>query len=536
MRRISFSCALLFAALLSAQDGFAEAPQAKPVKNVIMMVPDGTSVPCYALARWWRGGAPLNLDPYACGLVRTYSASSIITDSAASATAYATGRKTTNYYVSVSPSEVSSPGLEKPQPGETPRPMPTVAELARLSGRSVGIVATCHIVDATPAAFSSHSTNRKSWDDIFEQQAHSGFDVILGGGTKFLNAASRADKEDMAAAIRDQGFELVTGKAGLDAAKSKRIFGLFGSHAMAYDLDRDPALEPSLAEMTKKAIATLSSNEKGFFLLVEGSKVDWGAHANNPAGIVSELSAFDDAFKVALDFAKADGDTAIAVCADHGNSGISFGDRSAGSGNLDVFMKCLKKVKRTPEGLQKILAANPSPEAVKAKISELYGIDDLTQKELDAIVKAIPGSNFVEAVSAPMKARSHVGFTTGGHTGEEVALFCFAPGPRPGGVIENTDVNRWLRAWASLPAPEESPDALFAELKPLFEASGAKVSENLSDPANPVLNVEKGGRKLRLPVNRNYALLDGVKTRLPGVVVRIEGKWYAPAKLTELLK
>jgi len=128
----------------------------------------------------------------------------------------------------------------------------------------------------------------------------------------------------------------VDNAASLKEVRSNKLFGTFGrdkaATAMSYDIDRDPAVEPSLAEMTQKAIEILSANPKGFFLMVEGSKVDWAAHANDPVGLVSDILAFDDAVKVALDFAKQDGKTLVIAVTDHGNSGLSIPDRSLSSG------------------------------------------------------------------------------------------------------------------------------------------------------------------------------------------------------------
>ena len=526
----AFGVRLLATAILAALafGALAELPQSglRPVKNVIIMVPDGTSLAAYTLTRWYKGGS-LALDPYACGLVRTYSANSLVTDSAASATTYASGVKTTNGHLSVLPAKITAPAPRPVTPADVQRPVVTAAELAHRGGRAVGLVVTCHIVDATPAAFSAHSSSRARFEDIIEQQIFSGFDLFFGGGTKYLKAANGHDfSEDM----KSQGYELLKTKAEMQAAKGPKAFGLFGESSLPYDLDRDPEKDPSLAELTGKAIDILSRNPQGFFLLIEGSKVDYGAHGNDPAGIVGELSAFDDAFKVALDFAKADGNTAIIVCADHGNGGIAFGEKG-GSPNVDS----LKKIKRSTDGVAKAIGPSPSNEKVKETLASLYGIDDLKDSEAEALIKA---PKLYSALAALMSSRSHIGWTTSGHTGEEVALFCYAPGPRPTGVIDNTEVNRWLCAWLASPSPEEASRELFADIKPLLEAQGCTVEEK-ADPLKPgklSLLVTKGSSTLELIKNRSYALLNGRKVDLPAVVVKPEERWFAPRMTLELMK
>ena len=150
----------------------------------------------------------------------------------------------------------------------------------------------------------------------------------------------------------------------LKAKAGLKIFGLFAPEALAYELDRDPVREPSLAEMTAKAIEVLSIDRDGFSLMVEGSKIDWAAHANDPVGLVGDILAFDDAVKISLDFARRNGDTVVIAASDHGNSGISMGDRSTTSGYdtlpLSAFVDPLRKARRTGEGLESLLAPDRS--------------------------------------------------------------------------------------------------------------------------------------------------------------------------------
>lgn len=147
---------------------------------------------------------------------------------------------------------------------------------------------------------------------------------------------------------------------------SQKMWGAFSQGAMAYEMDRNTTRpeEPSLAEMTQKAIQTLSKDQDGFFLMVEGSKIDWAAHANDPVGIISDVLALDDAVKKALDFAKKDKNTLVVAVTDHGNSGISIGSSKTNSTydkiNISTFINPLKKATLTTEGALSLLNTDRS--------------------------------------------------------------------------------------------------------------------------------------------------------------------------------
>ena len=296
------------------------------VKNVILMIPDGQSVGATTLARWYNGGKALTIDEMACGLVRTYSSDAAIADSAPSGTAMATGFKSHTGFVGVLPDVNSMPGMNPLAKGDERKPVASVLEAAQLTGRATGIIATSEIMHATPADFTAHDPSRKNYDNLSEQQVYQEVDVVLGSGESYFTKEERGDGEDLVSEIKNMGYDYVTTIEEMNNSDSEKIWGMFAPVDMAYDFDRDPAKEPSLAEMTAKAISTLNKNENGFFLLVEGSKVDWAAHANDPIGVISDTLAFDNAVKVALDFAKKDGNTVVISVTDHGNGGITIGN------------------------------------------------------------------------------------------------------------------------------------------------------------------------------------------------------------------
>ena len=536
----SFPVILLVIALFTISSfavGIDEVKVYAPVKNVIIMIPDGMSSDVVTLSRWYNGGKALNLDSMASGLVRTYSSDAPIADSAPAATAIATGFKSHTGFVGVLPDANTMPGLAPLARYKKRAPIANILEAAQLDGKATGLIATSEIMHATPAAFSAHCPNRKDYDAISMQQVYQDVDVVFGGGTKFFTVAGRSDGNDLLAVIKEN-YQFVSNKAEMDGVKTGKVWGMFADSALAFDFDRDTQKEPSLAEMTQKAIEILSQDEDGFFLMVESSKTDWAAHANDPIGLISDFLAFDQAVGVALAFAKQNGDTVVIAATDHGNSGISIGN-GATSNNYDMlplsaFIDPLKKASLTGEGLEKVLTANRS-NAV-AVMEEYFGITDLTAEEIEAIKETKDGR--MNATVGPMIAkRANIGFTTGGHTGEDVPLYVYASGgvDQLTGTIENTDLARYMEKVMGV-SLQATTRQLFVPAKKGFEAKGATVRFDTSDAKNPVLVAVKGKTEIRIPVNTNLAYVNGVATKLDGVAVFDgTGTNYVPQSAIDLM-
>lgn len=535
--RAAFALALFLAipGLLIAQTGL---PAPRGIKNVILLIPDGMSVDAVTLARWYNGGAPLALDSMASGLVRTYNADTPIADSAPAATAFATGYKSDTPYIGVLPAKAGMWGVPSIVPDDIKRPVASILEAARLAGKGTGLVVTCELPHATPAAFASHDPSRKAYDDILEQEVYNGVDVVLGGGYQYLS--QRADGEDLIGALLDSGYSYVNSPEELAAIRSGKVWGLFAPIALAYDMDRDASVEPSLADMTGKAIDLLSQRKNGFFLMVEGSKIDWAAHANDPVGIVSDVLAFDRAVARAVDFASKRRDTLVIVVSDHGNSGLTIGNAATSSDYyatpLSTFIDPLKRAKLTGEGLEKLFNADRSN--ARQVMADWFGITDLTDDEVKAIVASKAGSmNYT--VGPMIAARARLGFTTTGHTGEETVLYTYSPDPagRLVGVWQNNDIARYMAKALGLDL-DATTKKLYVEATAAFAAKGASVTVDTSVAANPVLVVRKGSTELRIPRNKNYVILDGKQVATDGVNVFISdtGKWYVGRKVIDLLR
>lgn len=528
---------------LSAAANTSEKPQT--VKNVIVMIPDGMSVTGTTLARLYKGES-LALDPLASGLMSTWNGDGTIADSAPAGSAISSGWKSQSGNIASTGKKYDLPGVKTPRQGEELRPVATLLEAAKLSGRSAGIISTSEFMHATPADFSAHDPSRKSYDNLTEQIVYNNLDVILGGGAKYLKAENRADKEDMAEVLTSRGYTIVNTPDQLNSFDGKKLVGVFGKTdkhtALSYDLDRDPALEPSLGDMTQKALDVLSQNPDGFFLMVEGSKVDWAAHANDPVGIVSDVLAFDNAVAKAVQFAKKDGNTLIIAMTDHGNSGISIGDRST-STNYDKthwtsFINPLKKAKVTGEGFEAILesqSAKQDPVKIRALAQEWLGVDDLTDAEVKNIMGAKADSlNYV--VGPILAERAKIGFTTNGHTGEDVVLYSYDPrGRLLGGLMDNTEVAQFMAAALDVNL-EQATNRLFLDANAEFKAKGATVNEDVSDAENPLLVVKKGNQTLKIPRNKSIAWLNDKEVISEGVNVYNGSRWFVSQSLVDLIK
>ncbi|KEZ54524.1 alkaline phosphatase [Metabacillus sp. JX24] len=516
----------------------AEAKKAKPqAQNVIVLVMDGVSSSTTTLSRWYKGG-PLAMDEILTGGVRTYSAESAITDSAPAGTAMATGNKSNDKFVGVLPETVSSPGLDSSLADQPHKPVANVLEGAKLSGKATGIISTSEIQHATPAAFSSHASHRGEYDNIAEQQIYQDIDVVLGGGKDSLTTGtaknSRKDGENLVEVAEDRGYDIIESREELLNSRSSKLWGAFAPAALAYDMDRETTNpnEPTLAEMTKKGISTLSKDKDGFFLMVEGSKPDWAAHANDPIGMISDTLAFDAAVKEALDFAKKDKNTMVIALSDHGNSGISIGNQNTSADYPSIpvseYINPLKEAELTLEGAMKQLKPDQSN---KLEVAALYGIKNPTAEETQAINDS---KNLAKTLVELLAERANIGFTSGGHTGEDLFMYSYGPG-KPIGFVENTDIAH-ITASAMGFDLKELDKKLFVDAKTAFEAMGAKVSVNAEDKNNPVLVVKKGKTTAEFPVNKDLAIVNGKEIELDSVTVQTKDRFYLSKDAVQLVK
>ncbi|MEI6795494.1 MAG: alkaline phosphatase [Methanomassiliicoccales archaeon] len=541
--------AILMPALLIPMSGTGSAYASNTAKNAIVMIPDGASAAHYTLARWY-SNASLALDEMPTGLVSTFGAESIIVDSAPAATAFATGYKTSDKYLGILPGPVTIPGVAAPSAADAYKPIANLMEAAKLSGKSIGMIATSQIQHATPAAFSAHWHDRGNYTEIAEQQVYGDFDVILGGGKTYLLPTAlggeRRDGENLVTVLQQQGYTFVeTREQMLANTSAAKLYGAFAATSMAHDFDRSlPQFsnEPSLAEMTEVAIEVLSRNPNGFVLMVEGSQVDWSSHANDPVGVISEMLAFDSAVKVAKDFAQVEGRTLILAFTDHGNGGMTIGnsasDATYSKMPLSWVIPPLKGAKITGFGMISLIAWNDSAATIRQTVINNYGMN-LTDAEILKIqteyntTAKISGMDYL--LGPMISSRAYIGWTTHGHTGEDVTLYSYGPS-RPVGFFDSTELARIVESALGLSLAGANAN-LYVEAVSAFATIGATTSINASDPWNKALVVQKAGAEIaRFPLSTDIAKINGLSYSMQGLVLHSQksNKVYVPAEAVRL--
>jgi alkaline phosphatase len=273
-----------------------------PPRNIILMIGDGMGVSQVTAARIELGTLNMERLPVG-GFVTTFASNRLVTDSAASGTALATGHKSYNGAISVSPNK---------------KPLKTVLEYAEDQGMATGLVATCSVTHATPAVFAAHVDDRKEDEEIALQMAGSGVDVLFGGGWSFFlpdtePGGVRKDGRNLLNELRQRMPVALTPEEFRNLPEADAAAALFyPGHPPTF-----ASREPSLAEMAGSALGILSRDEDGFFLMMEGSQIDWAAHENEHEWLMGEMTDFDAAVGVAMDFAERDGNTLVIVTADH---------------------------------------------------------------------------------------------------------------------------------------------------------------------------------------------------------------------------
>lgn len=280
------------------------------VKNVIFFIGDGMGISHVIATRIYEQG--LN-DHFAIekmpvtGFVTTHSVDRLITDSAAGATALATGFKTQNGIIGLSPDSLI---------------LYSILEAARDKGFATGLIATSSITHATPAGFAAHVISRQQEDVIASQLLAARIPLMMGGGKAFFipqtdSLSQRKDDRNLITEAASLGYQIVEDKNQLQSDVKLPLLGLFAADALSHQ-----STEPSLKEMTEKAIDLLQENKKGFFLMVEGSQIDWAAHENDFPYLIQEMRELNEAVAVALAFAEEDKHTLIVVTADHETGGL----------------------------------------------------------------------------------------------------------------------------------------------------------------------------------------------------------------------
>lgn len=427
----------------------------KAPKNIIMIVGDGMG-PAYTTAYRYYNDNPSTeiieetvFDRTLVGMASTYPArvSGYVTDSAAAATALATGVKSYNGAISVDVDKA---------------PVETVLEWAKQQGKKTGVVVTSQVNHATPASYLAHNESRKNYNAIADSYVDNGIkaDILLGGGWKYFIREDR----NLVNEYKTAGFHYIDDMQNLaNLPTQKPVLGLFSNVGLPWALD---AQNPHrLSTMSKAAIKQLDAqadNEQGYFLLIEASQIDWAGHSNDIASAMAEVDDLAITLEYLENYVKNNPDTLVVVTADHSTGGLTV----AANDKYEWDPTVLHSMKHSPETIAKrfkkeeitmtlaneLLNFNLSQEEVtliqqakKTAIKEVASFKKLTKAEQKAIKEQKLKPNVKESIYTAVKhiidIRTNTGWTTGGHTGIDVPVFAFGQGSQLfNGNIDNTDI------------------------------------------------------------------------------------------------
>lgn len=479
---------------------------------MIFMVSDGMGPTSLSLTRSWRqhtSGLPIDdvlvLDKYLIGSSRTRSTSSLITDSAAGATAFSCGFKSYNGAISVLPDHT---------------PCGTVLEAAKRAGYMTGLVVTTRITDATPACFAAHA-NRREYEDLIAEQMIGHYplgrvvDLMIGGGRcHFLpnttDGSCRADSKDVVAMAEEAGFHYVDNREEFEQLDGEEggvplpLLALLASTDVPYEIDRVHVSDvyPSQAEMAKLALSALSAatkdSDKGFFLMIEGSRIDHAGHGNDPAAQVHEVMAHDAAFAAVLDFLEDDETEGVLVStSDHETGGLATARQLHQSYPLyrwypGVLVNASHSAEYVSRKWHEYLNSEGESASRKDRASVVadyvqsdLGIVDYTNEEIDAIVDASPiwppSYLFADMISR----RAQVGWSTHGHSAVDVNIY--ASNPKHAlplvGNHENIEVGEFIADYLDLDLEPITKE--LKEKKVKTSSSGEEWGEWMGPPGLP---------------------------------------------------
>ena len=446
MRKYSMKTLLVIVLAFALFITGANGASAQGARNVIVCIGDGMGYGALQIGKYALKGADgrfaFELFPNVA-MITTYSLNALVTDSAAAATAIATGHKTNNGMIAMLPDGTV---------------LPTILEAMQAAGKAAGMVVTNTVYDATPAGFATHWNTRGGSSEIAAQLLDKELDVLMGGGRdqfriKGVADGKRADGRNLMGEATAMGYSVVTDREALDKATGGRILGLFHPSYMNYQLDRAylGTHEPTLAEMTRKALSVLREKDNGFFLMIEGSRIDHAAHAGDLGGVIAELNDFNEAVALAYQFAIADGNTLVIVTADHDTMGLSATE--------PFDYSRMKEFKVSPEFMALQLATTSDgkafdPESIRKVFADFANVTDITDADIALIQSMFGKAPYMVgyAVGAVLSTRVNAGIvssavqikspSSGGHTGNPVPLFAFGPGAELfGGVMDNTEIS-----------------------------------------------------------------------------------------------
>ncbi|WP_105214060.1 MULTISPECIES: alkaline phosphatase [unclassified Pseudoalteromonas] len=412
-------------AALSFASFFASADAPTP-KNIIYMIGDGMG-PAYTTAYRYYQDDPSTaaveatvFDSMLTGMAHTYpDDDTVVTDSAAAATALATATKTYNGAVSVDAQK---------------QKLKTMLEIAKEKGMTTALVVTSQINHATPASFTAHNEARYNYDAIANDYIDNKIngklpvDLMLGGGTQYFIREDRNLVNEFIAA----GYQYSDSFAQLEQIEQVPALGLYAAKGLPFALDSDPL---RLSKMAHKALSLLEQNEQPFFMMIEGSQIDWCGHANDIACTMAEMHDFAEAIKVAKDFIAKNPDTLLVVTADHSTGGLTIGAKGQRKWQADV----IKGVQATAEVIaERLMTSDNMQEQWQADTGMAYTKD---HEVLLTHAKQVDEEALVLTVKKLINEASFTGWTTSDHTGVDVQVFAHGVGREQfNGSQNNVDI------------------------------------------------------------------------------------------------
>ena len=393
------------------------------------------------------------------GLVTTDAADSLSTDSAAAATALASGCK------------AKLGALSMCADGSVPK---TAMEIAKENGMRVGLVTNAAIYDASPAAFVSHVSNRRNFPAILNRYLEMEPDVLLGGGReqfvpKSQPGSRRSDETDLIAAFVKKGYLQVSNKQELEQAQRGKVLGLFSPGDMSFEIDRNKRTEPSVYDMTQAVIRLLhDGNPRGFFVFIESENVDTASHQTDIASMIRDYREFDRSVGLAYEFYKKyPRETLILVTSDHETGGLGFTlalkdlSSTRGSNQVAATIDDLKKIDAIPISLKKaseILGPNPTAEAIDKLIKEYFKDFTLAPDYKEAIINRQPISRAIfidptiNALGMMIANNTQAYWLTTAHTNQPVFVAALGAGAEKfKGYQDNADFGKKLKAILNRP-------------------------------------------------------------------------------------
>lgn len=358
-------------------------------------------------------------------MMDTASASSLVTDSAAGGSAWGGGHRVPNGSLNV---------------GKNGAEYTPILQKFKNLGKAVGCVTTVPITHATPASFCVNESSRKNQAGIALQYLDLKFDVMMGGGQEFFSSIKREDNHDVFGSFEKAGYAVAKNKSQLREIMNteKPLLGVFNESALPFTVDQMnneklTATMPNITEMTAVAIEKLKKNKAGFVLQVEGGKVDWAAHSNDTGGLIYDQMAFDEAVRIALDFAKDDGNTLVIVTTDHGNAnpGLFYGKNT--NRNFDR----IKEFKHSNKWIMDGITKDTTPKMIIDLIdfAQGYQITMNQAKYIKELINPLKEEELYDDYKKPFaelariqKDYTAVGWADMHHSSDYVEVAAFGPG------------------------------------------------------------------------------------------------------------